>query len=258
MRRTSLKSLLLGVTALVLALDGCSSSVSVNPASNQRARAIVADDGEKKQEKGAPFRLPDDQAGRLLGEVLPPTAPGVVFRAVGNDTSGTFSRDAPVEREGTAPTRSAAASQLNVLGVTSPRVEYSVSRLPQPTRKEELRPRLVVEEGLGELFDEPAVPRRPSFAIGRRTSTSSPDAAVPPPLPVMAQPVPDRVPLDDATAEASKAAALAAELPRRSRPAPFVRMRVPEPFANRRPLTTKVPDEETTPVAAVPSPPTAQ
>jgi hypothetical protein len=115
----------------------------------------------------------------------------------------------------------------------------------------------VVEEGLGELLDAVPVPRRPSFQVGRRTAISSPDATLPPPLPLMAQPVADRVPLDDATADASKAAVLAAALPQRKTPAPFVRTRVPEPFANRVPITAKVPDEEPTPVVEAPSAPTA-
>jgi hypothetical protein len=111
----------------------------------------------------------------------------------------------------------------------------------------------VVEEGLPETPDEPDLPRRPTFAVGRLAAESSPDAALPPPLPLMARPVADRVSLDDGTGEVRTAAVLAAPLPRRTAPAPFVRTGVPQPFADRRPLTMKIPEEETSPVVEAPS-----
>jgi hypothetical protein len=241
MRRVSLKMLLLSCTALLLAMDGCSSPTFTSKRKTE-VRAVAGDeDGDKESprpEKGPPFRLPDDQAGRLLGEALPPAAKLGALR----------NPKAP-------PPASVPWPRLDDPRLSLPARLDVVSRLPQPVRKGQLQPRLVIEEGLGEPPDRPAVPQRQSFAVGRRTVIASEDASVPPPLPVMAQPVLDRVPLNDATAEASNVAVLEAVLPQRATPAPFVRTRVPEPFANRRPLATRVPDEETTPVADSPATP---
>src|SRR5437016_5165163 len=76
MRRVSVKLLLAGCGVLLLAIEGCWSRTGL-----QRNTHLVAarDEGDEKEskkvEKGPPFRLPDDAAGRLLGEVLPPAAP---------------------------------------------------------------------------------------------------------------------------------------------------------------------------------------
>ena len=72
---------------------------------------------------------------------------------------------------------------------------------------------------------------------------------------VLAAPLPDRAPLDDATMEASTAAVLVAPLPRRTTPAPYERVRVPDPYENRRPLLAALPAEKTSPVTASPMPP---
>jgi hypothetical protein len=196
------------------------------------------DRGDKtpaKAEKAVPFRLPNDQAGRLLGQVLPPDA-----------KPGSLNNPAPQ-----APS-AFPSPRLDEPRLGMPGTQAIMSRLPAPVRKKEARPRLVVEEGLGEALGDPVAPQRPAFAVSRRTRIASEDVAIPPPLPVIAQPLPDRVPLDDATAEASTAAVLTAEMPPRTSPIPFVRARVPEPFANRRPLTTRIPDEEPTPVVDAP------
>jgi hypothetical protein len=235
MRRVSVKMLLLSWAALLLAIDGC----WTGPGAGRGGRQVAAgDEGDKEEhrEKGPPFHLPDDQAGRLLGQVLPPTA-----------------RPRPLH--GAAPAPPVVPwPRLPEPRLALPGSESVVARLPQPKRKDQIQPRLVVEEGLGE-WEEPRLPERPSFTVGRRTAVPSPDAGLPPPLPVMATPVPDRVPLDDATVEASAAAVLSAPLPRRDTPVPFSRVRVPEPFPNRLPLSTRLPEEETTPVVDVPAAP---
>jgi hypothetical protein len=69
------------------------------------------------------------------------------------------------------------------------------------------------------------------------------------PLPILAQPVSSRAPLDDATAEASRNAALATSPPARSTPAPFLKIDLPNPFENwLKPAAT--PAEEVTPMHA--------
>lgn len=54
------------------------------------------------------------------------------------------------------------------------------------------------------------------------------------PLPILAQPAPDRASLDDPTRDASTAAAIAAPIPPRTRKAPFVKRTFPDPYERRR------------------------
>ena len=70
---------------------------------------------------------------------------------------------------------------------------------------------------------------------------------IPPRLPILATPMPERASLDDPTMAASTAAVLAAPPPERTTPAPYTRMGVPDPFEHRRPLTLRVPPEGTAP-----------
>ncbi len=128
-----------------------------------------------------------------------------------------------------------------------------MARLPAQPHKKPLRPRLVVEEQLGEEAGEPPLPRRPSFAAARRVAEASEDVSLPPPLPLLARPLSDPVPVEDATMSASTAAVLAAPLPRRTAAVPFTPTRVPEPFAHRR--TRPSAAEETTVVADSPAVP---
>jgi hypothetical protein len=98
-------------------------------------------------------------------------------------------------------------------------------------------------------------PQAQVLPAGERTRVSSPDPDQPIPLPILARPVPDRASLEDATTEASTAAALAGPLPRRTSPAPFLRLKLPEPYENRRPLSLPLPEEDATPTAASPRTP---
>jgi hypothetical protein len=88
---------------------------------------------------------------------------------------------------------------------------------------------------LSSLAGEPA---RPKADRGR---VASPDVNQPIPLPILAQPVSDRVSLDDPTAAASTAAATAARIPPRTGKAPFVERTLPDPYDRRR---TDVPAPE--------------
>jgi hypothetical protein len=66
-----------------------------------------------------------------------------------------------------------------------------------------------------------------SFPVPARARLASRDVNKPVPLPVLATPAPDP------TGEISSAAAVAAPLPQRTRPAPFAKLTVPEPYENR-------------------------
>lgn len=236
MRRTMVGLLGLSAAAL-LSLEACSGA---RPAANLDVQHVSAeqDKDEKDKKHSDPFELPRDKGGQLLGQVLPPRA-----------RQGTLNRqDRPAPPTVPAPTFVEPAPSL-------PAGTALVSRVPTPPRKGELRPRLVNEESFEGAVDEPVLPRAPTFVTEKPTRVPSEDASIPPPPPILAQPTLDRVSADDFTMEASTEAALSATLPVRTSPAPFVKGGVPEPFENRKPLTTKLPDEETVPVADGPSVP---
>ena len=241
MRRMMVWLLGLGAAAL-LSLDGCSAD-RVSSSNAGARRVAAAQDGDakpdkQKKEAAEPFKLPDDRGGQLLGRVLPPRI-----------KAGSLSRpDRPAPPTAPAP-------KFVEPGTTLPPSTALVSRAPAPPKKDKLRPRLVVDESLGGAMDEPVLPRSPSFEVQKLTAVPSEDVSIPPLLPILAQPTLDRVSFDDATTEASTEAALTAPLPRRTAPAPFVRSGVPEPFENRKPLTTKSPGEETAPVVDGPAVP---
>src|SRR5438045_395610 len=148
MPRVSVKLLLAGCAVLLLAIDGCWSRTG-----SVRERGLVAarqEEGGKrgqKEERGAPFRLPEDDAGRLLGRALAPSIPPGPLK----DPRPPAPPEVPLPRFAEPP-------------LHLPAGEPAVARLPAPPRKKEVRPRLVVEEQLGEEADEPPLPRRPSFA----------------------------------------------------------------------------------------------
>jgi hypothetical protein len=66
----------------------------------------------------------------------------------------------------------------------------------------------------------------------------------PVPLPILARPATDRAPLTDPTPEVSLAAVLAAAVPVRTTPAPFVRLTLPDPFEHAQTVRLRTPPEE--------------
>jgi hypothetical protein len=61
---------------------------------------------------------------------------------------------------------------------------------------------------------------------------AAPPLDQPLPLPFLAQKALEPLPGDEATAQFSAAAALAAPMPWRQQPAPFLRLTIPDPFEN--------------------------
>ncbi len=86
---------------------------------------------------------------------------------------------------------------------------------------------------------------------GPRLRVPSVDANVVPPLPFLAKPIVDRASLTDATEEMSAKVAVGAPMPRRTTPAPFVKIDLPDPFENRKAMRIPVnfPPESTEPMA---------
>ncbi len=232
MRQLSMHLCLLGCAGLLLGMQGCSASSERISVDNARRVDLAPAEEKAAPAAEAPFRLPNDAVGKLLGKVVSPEAhPGRLDNP---------SRETP--RDVSQPRLTEPAAPLPAMKPDSPRPPALAKRAP-------VRPELVHPEVLEESIAEPEVPGRPSFATDKRVQVPSEDVALPPPLPVLAQPVPDRVPLDDATMEASTTAALSAAMPARSKPAPYQRMRVPDPYENRLPLTLSVPAEMSPPQA---------
>ncbi len=117
-------------------------------------------------------------------------------------------------------------------------------------------PHLVIEETLGPGRGDPVPPEPRSLYAGDRVRVPSEDVNQPPPLPILTpQPTPDRASLDDPTADISGDAALAAPMPQRTKAAPYVRITLPDPFDNRRPLIPPPPAEDDRPRTGTVHPP---
>jgi hypothetical protein len=202
------------------------------------ARAQAADEPAPAEEKEPPapegFRFPDDAGGALLAKVLPPSQAGglAADRSRGPRRSTRQSLDAPA--------------------LPLPPSMPDLPRLPA-SKRQPLRPRLTLEEGLDDVASHSPLPQAPTLPGGERVRVASPDVNAPVPLPVLARPASDRAPVEDVTGEASTAAALAAPMPQRTTPAPFLKLTVPDPYEHRRPLGLPLPAERAAPVAGSPT-----
>jgi hypothetical protein len=234
-RRLPAVVLLLGCGVLLLGFHGFAPDPQAGGKGRPRVARGKGEDERKASAPGKPFRLADDETGALLGKVLPPRQ-----------------RYGPLADRERPTRRRPALAEFGAPGQELPPSEMSLPRLPVPRSKHVLRPRLVDEETLDGMLYTAPVPQRPSFYSGARIRARSADVNVPPRLPPLGGPVPDRVSLDDATFEASTQAVLAAPQPRRTRPAPYHRLSIPEPYEHRRPLMRRLPAEKVSPVTAGP------
>jgi hypothetical protein len=186
---------------------------------------------------GDGFRFPKDSGGQYLGKLLPPRENFVL----------------PAERpSGPRPQPALRALENPTLAV--PPGQVGMARLPQGKATRPARPGAMLEETplLG-YRETPAPPRERSLSPGLLVKAPSPNVSQPVPPPVLGQPTPDRAPLDDPTPEASQAAALMAQMPARTNPAPFLKLTLPDPFENRQTGRLRTtPPEEGIPVAATP------
>jgi hypothetical protein len=208
-------------SGLILLPAGCSRSAVVSvpettPPVEESAAPSRAREQSDEAEHSAPL-FPDDAGGRLLAKVLPPREPDNL-RLPDRDTQGSV----PV------------SMHMNPPDLPLPRSQAELPHLSVPARTAPLRPQLVLDEALTDWPEPLTLPQQQSLPDAGRVRVSSEDVNQPLPLPILAQPVPDRASLDDATADASTAAALAAPLPARTTPAPFLRLTLPDPYDHRR------------------------
>jgi len=183
------------------------------------------------------FRFPDDAGGALLAKVLPPSQAG-----------------GPSADRARGPRRPTTRQELDAPALPLPPTAPVLPRLPA-SKRQSPRPRLTLEESLDEVAAHAPLPQAPALPAGERVRAPSPDVNQPGPLPTLARPALDRAPVEDVTGDASTAAALAAPVPQRTRPAPFLKLTVPDPYEYRRPLGLPVPPEPTTPEAGSPQVP---
>jgi hypothetical protein len=205
----------------LLLLGGCRrASVTISPGDLTGDAAAVKHRETAAGKEAAPgdtFPFPDDRGGKLLGEALAPPA------------------DVPPPGPLGVPRHFSTAAAVDAPRLPLPHDDPGIVRLPSPKPAGEFRPAPVPEPPplVGDL-STPVPPEEPRLLAGDRVREPSEDVARPVPLPPLAQPAPDRASLDDPTAEASQAAAVAARLPQRATPAPPLRLSIPDPYENRR------------------------
>jgi hypothetical protein len=96
-----------------------------------------------------------------------------------------------------------------------------------------------------------ALPEVPQLSVSSGVRLPSLNLDLPAVTPTLAQPRIERGSLDYPTAEFSTAMALTAPLPERTRPVPFVRLVLPDPFEHQQTARWKTPaPEEHVPAAA--------
>lgn len=229
-------------SGLLLALAGCGRSAVVValPEGSMHADEPlrpVQTRGQTDESDSATSIFPDDAGGRLLAKMLPPREPDG-FRLPRPDVSRVV----------------VASIRMNPPDLPLLPSQAVMPRLPSPARSSPLRPRLVLEESLSGGPWTPVPPQQQSLPDEGRVRVPSEDVNQPLPLPILGQPVPDRAALDDPTSDASATAALAAPLPMRTNPAPFLKLTLPDPYDHRR-VKLPVQAEQNEPAIGTPKPP---
>jgi hypothetical protein len=191
---------------------------------------------ELPQSPTEPFKFPEDWGGRLLERTLPPS---IALHSVREGARGPLPRKIPAL-------------------VEQPEVVLAPPPLQVPTLanagQKPLRPRPLTDAfPLQANLDEPQIPDRPQLTAGALSGQRAPNVAESPVLPTLAKPVPGRASLEDPTGDYSNEQAIARELPLRTKPAPFQRVDLPEPFGPKRALRPV--EGEPAVVPPVPMPP---
>jgi hypothetical protein len=225
---------------VVLGMVGCSSRAKiVAPGADELAPDRMAEVKDPGQAAGDGFAFPKDAAGVVLLRLLKPA-----------DVGGQ-----PEKATRPKPWKSPKSPELSMGPLPPTPAQGLVPALSGQGKGMPPQPHLVSPEDLGMPEERVQLPVEPVLAATERARADSIDVHQPAALPMLARAVPDRASLEDPTADASNAAALAATLPQRLMPAPFLRLTVPEPYENRRPLTLPVPPESAEPITATPQPP---
>jgi hypothetical protein len=190
------------------------------------------------RQEGGQFHFAKDRGGKFLAELLPPS-----------ENLPRLASDRP-----TGPRPSLTPPILRRPGLPWPENQAiaATARPGLPPRL--MRPRPVAEEvPLALAFPEPVTPEQPLLAAGERAREASPDLREPLPLPVLGQKQPELPAAEDPTSDASARVALAPLSLTRMKPAPFLRLNLPDPFEHRLAVRLRrEPSEDPSPVTAAP------
>jgi hypothetical protein len=181
------------------------------------------------------FAYPPDLAGQTLPRVVAPAAPALP----------------PTERLGQAPLGRTPPTKL-----LHPEPEVKVVYVPTPValpRPGGLRPvappeRVPLDLGAG----VGAVPARPILPEGPGITQRAADVNLPPALPPLGRPVPDRAPLDDPTADQGNAAIVGRSVTPALGPSAFQKLGLPDPFEFAAQVKPRVPPAAEPGVVPVP------
>src|SRR5579864_193867 len=183
-----------------------------------------------------PFTYPGDWGGKILERILPPS---IAAHAVREGARQPLPRKVPAFVA--QPEMALVAPSLHLPALAA-------------TAGKALRPRPLTDAFPFQAnHDDPQVPDRPQLTGGALSSQRAQNVNEPLPLPTLARPVTGRASLEDPTADFSNEQAIARELPLRTKPAPFQRVDLPEPF-EAKPKTRHM-ESEPAVVPPVPMPP---
>lgn len=243
---------ILGVALLAgsLSLPGCarSSVVALDAPLPAQSVELVVQRAEAQGQPAQPapaaadkesFKFPADKGGQVLGQLLRPP------------------QQLPV-LDGVKP---GPQTLLPPVAIAQPEVPLAPTlagplSLPLP-KSLALQPRLLMESPpFSSYRGEPGAPGRRELAAGALIELPRRDLSQPVPLGFLGLQLPDRVPLEDPTSDASLDAALAGNPPARTSQVPFAPQNLPDPFQNAQTVKVRTPPaEETSPVSSAPRPP---
>jgi hypothetical protein len=233
------------ITVLMLGLLACGFAAYGRKPAVAPSERSAAEEESVSETFQAPqadaITYPNDRGGKLLAELLPPSDP--------------------------APTRGLEKLAEQVQFPAPRKLKVLVQPLPaslagpprDPVTADRPRSKLPpLPEGspVAVLAADPVRPEHPDLPAGERVRVPSPRLDAPLPLTTLATPYRETLSSEDATSDYSLAAALATVPFKRSNPAPFLRMTIPEPYENRPAAQLRVEIAESgEPITTSPKPP---
>lgn len=179
--------------------------------SKQEVKKEAEAKAQPKEEPKYEFAVPGDAGGRLVLRILAPATN-------------------PPARPNRDPRPKPAPKAIEQPGLPLPREIASLPRYPDAGKWPPFYPQLSSGEplfGLEESFG--AFPQSKSYSPADRARYPSIDVALPVELPRMALPVVEKANLSDPSLDHCKTSILAAPLPVREAPSPFLRLVIPDP-----------------------------
>lgn len=226
-------------------LPDISAGGSPEPESEPPATAApepAAEAGPPAAPPGPSFPFPADLGGKAVAKTVTPAAPPPL--PLPGD-------DQPATGKGPRPLRANPRTDPDLVG--KPAYTPPPVRLPAPPA---MKPAAPPERVPFDLGARPTpVPSAVVFAETSPQTARARDVAVPPNLPVLARPLPNRTPVEDPTADAGNAEIVARTVPVVPAAAPFLKVALPDPFEFADQVRPNLPPGTEPPPAPVPVPP---